>query len=49
MMDEAEQLFNYSRVFNVYELTEAGPRVSAQTITDKNCYSAGKAIKNVRV
>lgn len=47
---EAEKLFEYTRILNVYGLTEAGPRVTAQTVDGDNVIgSVGKPIANVRI
>ncbi|GKX31030.1 long-chain-fatty-acid--CoA ligase [Vallitalea longa] len=48
---DAERLFRQGRIFNVYGLTEAGPRVAAQNSKDMNykyC-SVGKPIMGVEV
>ena len=46
----AVQSFPYVSILNVYGLTEAGPRVAAQTIHAKNVSgSVGQAIKGVQI
>lgn len=49
-LDEARRSFNGTKIYNVYGLTEAGPRVSAQT--DENYgveNTVGKPLYNVEV
>lgn len=51
LIDKARNTFAASRVYNMYGLTEAGPRVTSQTAEPDN-YEAGftgRAIKNVSV
>ncbi len=45
----AHNTFNNVDIFNVYGLSEAGPRVSAQTTKGSKTNSVGKPIKNVEV
>lgn len=47
--DFVHNTFNNVDIFNVYGLSEAGPRVSAQTIKGSKNNSVGKPIKNVEV
>lgn len=47
---EAQNMFSHSRILNVYGLTEAGPRVTAQRCGDEINYgSVGRPIKGVNV
>lgn len=49
-MAESRKIFNKTRIYNIYGLTEAGPRVCAQT--DENYFiknTVGKPIKGVSV
>lgn len=45
----SHELFGKIQIYNVYGLTEAGPRVSAQRINCCKSNSVGKPIKNVEV
>ncbi|MBQ8189198.1 MAG: long-chain fatty acid--CoA ligase, partial [Lachnospiraceae bacterium] len=50
VLDEAKKCFNNIPILNVYGLTEAGPRVAAQTLNDINiAESVGKAIEGVEI
>ena len=46
---EASDVFKKIDIFNVYGLSEAGPRVTAQTKERRNNNSVGKAIEGVEV
>lgn len=46
---EASDVFKKIDIFNVYGLSEAGPRVTAQTKECRNNNSVGKAIEGVEV
>lgn len=45
----SHKVFNNIEIYNVYGLSEAGPRVSAQTKFSSKNNSVGKAIKNVEI
>lgn len=50
LMESAKRAFKNVEIFNVYGLTEAGPRVSAQYKGEKwQSGSVGKAIKGVKI
>lgn len=50
ILKNAKKTFGKANVYNVYGLTEAGPRVAAQRYGEKNNIgSVGKAIKNVEI
>lgn len=47
---ETSQILTNCKIYNVYGLTEAGPRVAAQTDENRNKYgSVGKAILNTKI
>lgn len=41
--------FRNAEIFNVYGLSEAGPRVTAQTLCCRRCNSVGKPIQGVKI
>lgn len=45
----ARRIFKDVQIFNVYGLSEAGPRVAAQRSNCCNSNSVGKAIKNIEI
>jgi len=49
VLKKAEQVFQNIPILNVYGLSEAGPRVSAQTLSCKTENSVGKPIRGVEV
>lgn len=50
LIEKAEKVFQCTQILNVYGLSEAGPRVTAQTLTDKKRIgSVGKVLRNVDI
>lgn len=50
LLEKAQEAFGYTQILNVYGLSEAGPRVTAQRAGERNrTGSVGKVIKNVDV
>jgi long-chain acyl-CoA synthetase len=47
--DDLKRTFAKADIYNMYGLTEAGPRVSAQTKSSRNINSVGMPVKNVTI
>lgn len=47
--DYFESVFKHQKIYNVYGLTECGPRISSQKIGFKDKYSCGKLLPNTIV
>ncbi len=47
--DTAHKVFEYQEIYNVYGLTEAGPRVASRRYNCCRENSVGKSIKGVEV
>lgn len=47
--EKSKKIFRNINIYNVYGLTEAGPRVTAQTKKNSKSNSVGKSIKHVKI